>query len=493
MQSCALYFNRSLRLCMLRSKNVARRVHQLTRATSPDPFNALLESFGAPKSTKTSSHSPLCGLKYAVKANICTRIGSTTCASDILGASSSIGYQSPFDATCIKLLDEAGAQMTGKTNMDEFGMGSFTTNTPHGSTLNPYNREHTAGGSSGGSAAALHIQGNNQQDFDFSLGTDTGGSIRVPASYCGLYGFKPSYGRISRFGVIPYANSLDTVGMLVASTELSISRLHQIFSVLDKYDYRDPTSLKNDIRVKIKSLTKVENQRRTIRIGVPDEYYVSELSGDVLNVWRDCLGHLAEATRTNVEIVPVSLTLTESALAAYYILSPAEVSSNLQKYSGVFYGHRAEEDYLEDSLYAATRASFGTETKNRILMGCASLSADSYANFYLQAQKIRRMIVTEFNSVFRLEHPLLPSPAGSVDYLLTPSCPTVAPANSDIAHMSAIETHAVDVMTVPASMAGLPALSIPYGQDSRGLPIGLQLIGQYGDDEGVIQAARLFT
>lgn len=463
--------------------------HAYSTANRPvyDPYNALTEVFlRQTQSSTIQSSLKSKTLRYAVKDNICTTTGSTTCASRILGATTDQSYKSPFNATCIDLLNSAHAEMVAKTNMDEFGMGSFSTNTPYGPTLNPHALDRTTGGSSGGSAAALLMTDSSFPGLDFALGTDTGGSVRIPASYCGLYGFKPSYGRISRWGVVPYANSLDTVGIL-ATQSAGINVIRDVLSILDKWDKKDPTSLTAKTRSRITSCQTKRDGK--VRIGIPTEYHIEELSDAVLSVWRRALFHLSDQ---GCEIVPVSLPLTRAALAAYYVLAPSEASSNLQRYSGVFYGTRLEPDRLNGRLFSATRHLFGDEVKRRILMGCFSLSASSFDNYYLQAQRIRRCIIAEFNHVFRQEHPLLPSPPrqDGIDYLLTPMAPTIAPLLTEISEMTSAEGHAGDVFAVPASMAGLPAVSVPFGIDEvHGMPIGLQLIGQYGDDNGLLQVA----
>lgn len=463
--------------------------HASTISTKPhfNPYNALTQVFPVVPERESGNPKGLVALRYAAKENICTQMGVTTCSSRILGAKSDNPYASPFDATCISLLSAAGASLVAKTNMDEFGMGSFTTNTPYGPTVNPHAHDRTAGGSSGGSAAALYVRSDDFPQLDFTLGTDTGGSVRIPASYCGLYGFKPTYGRISRWGIVPYANSLDTVGILT-SKEAGIDRLRQVYNILDQCDTQDPTSLSIKTRARIGSHFRGEKSGK-LRIGIPLEYNILELSPAIRDQWLASLDHLAE---NGCEIVPVTLPLTEAALAAYYILAPAEASSNLQKYSGVFYGTRSDADREAGRLYVSTRDLFGDEVKRRILMGCISLSASRFDNYYLQAQRVRQLVVNDFNRIFNLAHPLIPSQRGNngVDYLLTPVAPTVAPLLVDVEKMTSAQAHAGDVFTVPASLAGLPALSVPFGGDETGLPIGIQLIGQYGDDQGLLELAR---
>lgn len=462
-----------------------------------DPFNALTQVFEVPRTTDAAGEGlgrRLAGLTFAVKENICTTLGATTCCSEILGAASERPYRSPFDATCVKLLHDAGATMLAKTNMDEFGMGSFTVESPYGPTLNPRDTLRTAGGSSGGSAAALFVDQIHGRPLDFTIGTDTGGSVRLPAAYCGLYGFKPSYGLISRWGVVPYANSLDTVGIFARSRG-GLAIIERVVDCLDRHDVKDPTSISRRTRESLRCTRETVDGARPPRIAVPVEFNVEELSPTVLAVWREGIERMVSQ---GCEVVPVSLPRTQAALAAYYVLAPAEVSSNLQKYSGIFYGSRLEPDRLDGRLYAATRSLFGSEARRRILLGCLSLSSERYDNHYLQAQRIRRRIVEDFNAIFTRPHPFLPTGRGggvvvheSVDYLLTPTAPTEAPLSGEVARMSPAEAHAGDVFTVPASMAGLPSVSIPAGVGEHGLPVGLQLIGQFGDDRGVLRLAGM--
>ncbi|CCG81187.1 putative Glutamyl-tRNA amidotransferase, A subunit [Taphrina deformans PYCC 5710] len=461
---------------------ITRLLKHHTSLPRYDVHNALSQVFEL--GNVVTTRGALSAHNFAAKENICSLKGNTTCCSEVLGATSGNPYRSPFDATCVRLLQDAGANLLAKTNMDEFGMGSFTTNSPYGATMNPHDPLRTAGGSSGGSAASLALP--QTHSLSFALGTDTGGSVRMPASYCGVYGFKPTYGRVSRFGVVPYANSLDTVGIL-ASLHLGPDMIQQVLKTLDVYDAQDPTSMLPETRHKVEKHYKRVD--RPPRIGVPAEYNIQELSPEVLTAWRKCLDRLATK---GSDLVPISLPLTKTALAAYYILAPSEVSSNLQKYSGVFYGSRTEIDRLDGRLYASARSLFGDEVKRRILMGCLSLSSERFDNYYLQAQRVRRLIVKEFNTVFRAAHPLLPSGQGDdqVDYIVTPTAPTVAPLLSEVNCMSSAESHAADVFTVPASMAGLPSLSVPFVEDQSGMPIGVQLIGQFGDDYGVLDLSR---
>jgi aspartyl-tRNA(Asn)/glutamyl-tRNA(Gln) amidotransferase subunit A len=380
------------------------------------------------------------------------------------------------------LLDAAGAQLMQKTNMDEFGMGSFSLNTPHGPVNNPQNPLHVAGGSSGGAAAALV----ESDALQFSLGTDTGGSVRQPAAHCGIFGFKPSFGRISRLGVVSYANSFDTVGIL--ARDLAIVK--RVFSTLDQHDMHDPTSLSETMR---KRINRAQNLReRILRIGIPVEYNVAELSDEMRVLWQ----RIATSSSKHMTFHPLSIPLTRAALSAYSILVPSEASSNLQKYSGLYYGARAEADRSPSGLlYAETRALFGAEVQRRILMGNLSLSAARFDKDYLQACRIRHMLVDQFSRVFSQPHPVMPLQTGAecdtVEFILTPVTMTAAPTIEATQELDSAEERAGDVMTVPASMAGLPSISIPITTNQKGLPMGVQLIGQYGEDDALLEAAEL--
>ncbi|KAF9885138.1 Trimeric GatFAB AmidoTransferase(AdT) complex subunit, partial [Aspergillus nanangensis] len=437
------------------------------------------------------------GRLISIKDNICTRDLPTTCASGILER-----FSSPFNATVIQQLEDAGAIVAGKTNLDEFGMGSHSVNSRFGPVQSPH-RDLTsqtplsAGGSSGGSAVAVATD-----QCYAALGTDTGGSVRLPAAYTGIVGFKPSYGLISRWGVVAYANSLDTVGILGRQT----SDVRDIFGILNQYDPHDPTSLRPSSRSRL--LSNLEstslNSRSTstpLTIGVPLEYNISELTPSVRLAWSRSLKYMRQQGHI---IRPVSLPATKLALSAYYILAPAEASSNLAKYDGVRYGTRSEAadsgGNPDDYLYAETRAQgFGAEVKRRILLGAFSLSAGSMDNYFLQAQRIRRLIQQDFNAIFKAMHPLNADLGGTtnqagVDVLVCPTAPSSPPRISEItgpdAMSSPLEAYTNDVFTVPASLAGLPAMSVPVtvGDSTEDASLaGIQVIGQYGDDDLVLR------
>ncbi|KAL4801755.1 amidase signature domain-containing protein [Aspergillus unguis] len=443
--------------------------------------------------------SKLDGRFIAIKDNICTRDLPTTCASKILDT-----FTSPFNATVVQRLEDAGAIIAGKTNLDEFGMGSHSIHSRFGPVKNKrrvHDSDHlSAGGSSGGSAVAVATD----QCYS-ALGTDTGGSIRLPAAYTGTVGFKPSYGLLSRWGVVAYANSLDTVGILAKQT----STVRSVFGILNQHDTRDPTSLSPLSRSRI--LSRLSSPRLTsrlrstpLRIGVPLEYNISELDPSVRQAWCRSLEYLQNQGHI---IQPVSLPTTKSALSAYYILAPAEASSNLAKYDGVRYGTRSEsnsnEQHNADSyLYAQTRGEgFGPEVKRRIMLGAFSLSAEAIDNYFIQAQRIRRLVRQDFDAVFGAEHPLTAEPSATeqgagrtgVDVLICPTVPSPPPSISDATNTKGTDDYISDVFTVPASLAGLPAISVPVsrqGQESENLT-GLQVIGQYGDDELVLKVGEL--
>ncbi|KAK7452057.1 hypothetical protein Landi51_04719 [Colletotrichum acutatum] len=452
----------------------------------------------APEETLESANK----FKLAVKDNIATQGLPTTCSSAILSP-----HKSPYEATIVRQLRERGAQVVGKTNMDEFGMGSHSLNSIHGPVLNPLSATPTsAGGSSGGSAVAVQTG-----EADVALGTDTGGSIRLPAAYCGVVGYKPSYGMLSRFGVVPYANSLDTVGLLARDVDVIEDLIFRM--ALDaEHDSQDPTSLSKSFRKKQQNQTAAG--RSQLRIGIPLEYNIEELDPKIKAAWFDAADLLQ---KSRIEVVPVSLPSTKHALSAYYVIAPAEASSNLAKYDGVRYGTRGDEsDGAGEVLYSKTRGlGFGEEVRRRILLGAYSLSSEAMDNYFIQAQRVRKLVQRDFDRVFRLENPLydeqqfdlsdmkdeveLQDKLGpsQVDFLLCPTAPTFAPRIEDIKQQTPVQVYMNDVFTVPASLAGLPAISIPTKIKAKEEEVdgsrsvaGLQLIGQYWDDKRLLSVAK---
>ncbi|GAD95785.1 glutamyl-tRNA amidotransferase, A subunit [Paecilomyces variotii No. 5] len=456
-----------------------------------------------------SSQSPLDGKLVAVKDNICTRDLPTTCASGILEK-----FNSPFNATVVEKLGSAGAVVAGKTNLDEFGMGSHSTQSWFGPVKQHRKdggHELSAGGSSGGSAVAVATE-----QCYAALGTDTGGSVRLPAAYTGTVGFKPSYGLISRWGVVPYANSLDTVGIIGRET----AAVREVFDldVLNHHDHRDPTSLSQSTRSRIidqlaESPLSKRLVSRPLRVGVPIEYNISELAPPVRDAWLSSLRHLQKQGHT---IHPVSLPATKLALSAYYVIAPAEASSNLAKYDGIRYGSRAEGPDSgtgpDGYLYARTRGEkFGAEVQRRILLGAFTLSAHAMDNYFIQAQKVRRLVQADFDNVFSRPNPLASSSSGSsttkpdpqhppndlgVDVLISPTAPSSPPNLSSLTdpNIPPVNAYISDVFTVPASLAGLPAISVPARspESEQGTDmIGIQVIGQFGDDDLVMRVSDI--
>ncbi|OAA54930.1 Amidase signature domain protein [Cordyceps fumosorosea ARSEF 2679] len=437
--------------------------------------------------------------RLAVKDNIATAGLPTQCASSILAA-----HASPFEATIVRQLRDRGARVVGKTNMDEFGMGSHSMNSIHGAVRNPLSEEGeplSAGGSSGGSAVAVRLG-----DADVALGTDTGGSVRLPAAYTGVVGYKPSYGMLSRFGVVPYANSLDTVGLL-AKDVLTIQGVVFATNLYTEHDPNDPTSLSAETRRRCAEVSPSQlPPLRDITIGIPTEYNIEELEPAVREAWASTA---AKLEAQGVRIVSVSLPSTKEALCAYYVLAPAEATSNLAKYDGVRYGVRGGDgDAAGDTLYSEARgAGFGAEVRRRILLGTYSLSSEAIDNYFLQAQRVRRRVRQDFDEVFRAENPLceprqfdlceMPEelaladkqgPA-QVDFLLCPTAPSLPPALRELETRNSVDAYTSDVFTVPASLAGLPAVSVPVWPEENRFPVGMQLIAQYWDDQRLLHMA----
>ncbi|KAI7818571.1 amidase signature domain-containing protein [Gamsiella multidivaricata] len=446
--------------------------------------------------------SALDGTIMGYKMNLCTKELRTTCASAMLE-----NFQAPYTATAIELLQEAGAITGGKANMDEFGMGSHNVFSNAGPTRNPHGimgraietldevEGRSPGGSSGGSAAAV------ASNMCFAaLGSDTGGSVRLPASYCGIVGFKPSYGRISRWGLVAYASSLDTVGTLTKT----VDDAKTIYDIISKEDLKDSTCLTQRQRDSIEKAKKPIRDTKQgskplsgIRVGIPQEFNVTELSPATKALWRRGIQTLKDEGAT---VVPVSLPNTKLAVGAYFTLATAEASSNLQRYDGIRYGHQSEERDEKNALYSHTRSEgFGKEVRRRILLGTYVLTSGSFDNFFLRAQKIRQMIRRDFDSIFARPNMITGSldgegDASRVHALLTPVAVTAAPKLEDVVgdHIDPINAYMDDILTIPASLAGLPAMSVPfatYGDD--GFPVGLQVMSQYGDEEMVFKVARI--
>jgi len=396
---------------------------------------------------------PLGGLPVAIKDLLCVKGEPTTCGSRMLK-----NFRPPYDATVIEKLKAAGAVLYGKANMDEFAMGSSTENSCYGPTLNPWDTKRIPGGSSGGSAAAVAAM-----TAPVSLGSDTGGSIRQPAAFTGIVGIKPTYGRCSRWGIVAFASSLDQAGPIAKTVEDSAMLLQSMAG----HDPKDSTSLTNalpDFRAATKRSIK------GMRIGVPEEYRVDGMPAEIEALWQQGIEWVKAAGAT---IVPISLKHTKYALPAYYIVAPAEASSNLARYDGMRYGARVAGKDL-NSTYENTRASgFGKEVQRRILIGTYVLSAGYYDAYYLRAQKVRQRIAQDFRDAFE-----------KVDAILTPATPSAAFALGEKSG-DPLAMYLNDIFTVTANLAGLPALALPAATDAQGLPLGLQVIGKALDEESV--------
>ncbi len=402
---------------------------------------------------------PLTGVPLAHKDIFVTRDWPTTAGSRMLA-----GYRSPFDATVVRRLADAGMVGLGKLNCDEFAMGSANENSAFGPVKNPWNPARVPGGSSGGSAAAVAAG-----LAPAATGTDTGGSIRQPASFCGLTGIKPTYGRASRYGMIAFASSLDQAGPMARSAEDCALLLSALCGPdLD----RDSTSLD----VPAEDFTRgLSDSLDGLRIGVPQEFFGDGLAPDVRAAIEAAL---AELEKLGARRVPISLPRTELAIPVYYIIAPAEASSNLARFDGVKFGHRAR-DYADlEDMYKKTRAEgFGAEVKRRIMTGTYVLSHGYYDAYYLQAQKLRRMIADDFQAAFK-----------QCDVIAGPVAPTVAWALG--AERDPLADYLADVYTLPASLAGLPGMSVPAGLGEGGMPVGLQLIGNYLQEGRLLNVAH---
>ncbi len=427
-----------------------------------DRDGALRQAAEADAARASGKTGPLLGIPVAMKDIINVAGQPCTCASKILQ-----GYVSPYDATVSAKLRAAGAVFAGRVNMDEFAMGSSTENSAFQITHNPHDLSRVPGGSSGGSAAS--VAGGEAL---CALGTDTGGSIRQPASFCGIVGFKPTYGRVSRYGVTAFASSLDQVGPMTKD----VTDAALLMSVLAGCDPHDGTTAEEPVPDFAAALEGAS--LKGLRIGLPKEYFIDGTDPEVMRVVRHAIDVCAAA---GAEIAEVSLPHTEYAMAVYYIVAPAEASANLARFDGVRYGHRAEKPEDVYSLYAKSRAEgFGPEVKRRIILGTYVLSSGYYDAYYGRAQKVRTLIRRDFADAF-----------GKIDFLLTPVAPT--PAYKIGENISdPLTMYLGDVFTVPASLAGLPAASIPAGKTASGLPVGIQFIGKSFDDAGVLRVAKAF-
>lgn len=403
----------------------------------------------------------LAGVPVAVKDVLCTKGVPTTCSSKILQ-----NFVPPYDATVVEKLKQADAVLIGKTNMDEFAMGSSTENSAYMTTRNPWNTACIPGGSSGGSAAAVAAC-----EAPLSLGTDTGGSIRQPAAVCGIVGIKPTYGRISRYGLIAFASSLDQVGPFTHD----VTDCALMMEVLAGHDPRDSTSVDSPVPAYTKTLN---TPVKGLRIGVPKEFFGEGLDGEVESAVRAAL---AEYVKQGATLVDVSLPHSPYALAAYYIVAPAEASSNLARFDGMHYGHRTQQKADLIATYAKSRSEgFGKEVQRRILIGTYVLSSGYADQYYVKALKVRRLVKQDYDEAFKV-----------CDVVMGPTTPTAAFEIGSKAD-DPLAMYLSDIYTVSCNLAGIPGISIPCGFTKAGLPIGLQLLSPPFDEEKMLQIARMY-
>ena len=401
---------------------------------------------------------PLAGVPVAIKDNMCTEGLLTTCSSKILE-----NFKPTFTAEAVKNLEKAGAVIIGKTNMDEFAMGSTTETSYYGETKNPWNLEHVPGGSSGGSCAAVAAE-----ECAYALGSDTGGSIRQPSSFCGVVGIKPTYGTVSRYGLIAYGSSLDQIGPVAKD----VTDCATILETIASYDPKDSTSIKRESYDFTSAL--VEDVKG-LKIGIPNDYFGDGLDAEVKEQILDAVKVLEEK---GAIVERFDLSLVQYAIPAYYVIASAEASSNLSRFDGVKYGYRTEEYEGLHNMYKKTRSEgFGPEVKRRIMLGSFVLSSGYYDAYYLKALRTKALIKEAFDKAF-----------AKYDVIIAPAAPTTAPELGK-SLSDPIKMYLGDIYTIAVNLAGLPGISIPVGTDAKGLPIGMQIIGNCFEENTIIRAA----
>ncbi len=426
-----------------------------------DPEKSLAQARAADARIASGTAGPLTGIPVAHKDLYCARGWRTTCGSRMLE-----NFVSPYDAHVIEQFDRAGAVLLGKTNMDEFAMGSSNENSFFGPVRNPWDLAAVPGGSSGGSAAAVAAR-----LTPAATGTDTGGSIRQPASFTGVSGLRPTYGRVSRYGMVAFASSLDQGGPIAQSAE----DLALLLGVMAGFDPRDSTCVD---RPRDDYVGALGSGVKGLRIGLPREYFTKDLARDVA---EPILGAIEELKRLGATTVEVSLPNQHLSVPVYYVLAPAEASSNLSRFDGVRYGHRAAEYRDLNDMYCKTRAEgFGAEVKRRILVGTYVLSHGYYDAFYLQAQRVRRLIARDFTVAFR-----------QCDLIAGPAAPSVA-FDLGSKDQDPVQMYLDDLYTIPINLAGLPGMSIPCGFGAKGRPVGLQIVGNYFDESRMLAATHAY-
>jgi aspartyl-tRNA(Asn)/glutamyl-tRNA(Gln) amidotransferase subunit A len=443
-------------------ENVSSFLERIEEQKDLNAFNFVFDKEAAKEAErideriKTGKAGRLAGMVIGIKDVLSIKDKPTTCSSNILKY-----FNSVYTATAVQKLIDQDAVIIGKTNCDEFAMGSSNENSAFGPALNPFDKERVPGGSSGGSAVAVAAN-----LCDTALGTDTGGSVRQPASFCGVYGFKPTYGRISRYGLTAFASSFDTIGAFGSNTT-DISLLVEIMSGKDE---RDSTSSNKDVP---KIVNKLNAGDKKFRIGIAKEYFGQGLNEEVK---KANVRLIEDLRKQGFEIIDITLPHSEYTIATYYILTTAEACSNLSRYDGARYGHRTKEKLPLQEMYKASRSEgFGSEVKRRIMLGTYVLSHGYYDAYYIKAQKVRRQIKNDFDEAFK-----------KVDLILTPTTPTTAfklgEKSSD-----PLEMYLNDIYTTSANLAGIPGINIPIGKDLNGLPIGTQLLANQFDELSLLQ------
>lgn len=439
-------------------KAIAAHNPALNAYITLDEEKTLAEARAADARIAAGSATALTGVPIAYKDIFCQTGWRSACASKMLD-----NFVSPYTATVVQNLLDEGMVTLGRVNMDEFAMGSCNENSYHGATRNPWNTAHVPGGSSGGSAAAVAAR-----LAPAALGSDTGGSIRQPASHCGITGLKPTYGTVSRFGMIAYASSLDQAGPMAQTAE----DCALLLNAMAGFDEHDSTSIE---RPKEDYTRDLNRPLKGLRIGLPEEYFADGADEGVQAALQNTIALLREQGAQTVE---VSLPQTALSIPAYYVIASAEASTNLSRYDGVRYGHRAAQFANLDEMYSNSRAEgFGSEVKRRIMIGTYVLSHGYYDAYYLKAQKLRRLVAQDFQTAFE-----------QCDLILAPAAPTAAPAIGSSS--DPVQTYLSDIYTIAVNLAGLPALSLPAGFAANGLPVGAQLIGNHFTESEILGAAH---
>ena len=441
---------------------IARLNGELNAFITVDEERSLAQARRADERRAKGEKGALLGIPVGFKDIYCTRDQLTTCGSRMLA-----GFKSPYDAHVVEQFEKAGAVSLGKTNMDEFAMGSSNESSHFGPVRNPWDRKRVPGGSSGGSAAAVAAR-----MAPGALGTDTGGSTRQPAAFSGVCGLRPTYGLVSRYGLVAFASSLDQAGPIARTA----GDLAALLEVMAGFDERDSTSVQRD-----KEKYSLQIDVKGLRVGLPKEYFAEGLEPQVRAAVDTAVAWFKSQ---GAKVVELELPHTKVGVAAYYVIAPAEASSNLSRFDGVRYGHRAKEYNDLVDMYCRSRAEgFGAEVKRRILVGSYVLSHGYYDAYYLHAQKVRRLIARDFARAFE-----------KCDLILGPTAPTTAFPIGEMsgAHADPVQMYLGDIFTIPAPLAGLPALSVPCGFDARGLPVGLQLTGPHFSEAKLLGAAHAY-